>query len=147
MEIPKDPFAMGPLDLTMVPKATREIMFGFLTEDKGDALTPMDIKEQCENLRRLARDIEFTVDQWDRNTDPYFRILGRIERLVRETNSLTGIIRRRARLAAKDRRVERVRAKVTSIKFGTERMPVNSEPKPTYREDSFSQEGTKWRHR
>jgi hypothetical protein len=146
MPVEKDPFEMGPLDLTMIPKATREIMFGFLTDDKGDALTPLDMKEQVENLRRLARDIEWTLSQWDRQ-EPYFRVLGRIEQLIRENNAQTGVIRRRARMAAKDRRLERVQSKVKSINFGQERMPVNSEPKPTFRQDSFSQEGTKWRHR
>lgn len=118
--VEKDPFAMGALDLTMIPKATREIMFGFLTDDKGDALTPLDMKEQVENLRRLARDIEWTLSQWDRQ-EPYFRVLGRIERLIWENNAQTKVIRRRARQAAKDRRQEQLQSRIKSINFGTER--------------------------
>ena len=119
-EVEKDPFEMGTFDLTMIPKATREIMFGFLTEDKGDALTPLDMKEQVESLRRLARDIEWTLSQWDRQ-EPYFRVLGRIERLIWENNAQTKAIRRRSRMAAKDRRQERLQSRIKSIKFGTER--------------------------
>ena len=118
--VEKDPFECGPFDLTMIPKASREIMFGFLTDDKGDALTPLDMKEQVENLRRLARDIEWTLSQWDRQ-EPYFRVLGRIERLIWENNAQTKVIRRRARQAAKDRRQERLKDRVRSINFGVER--------------------------
>ena len=119
--VEKDPFAMGALDLTMIPKPTREITFALLADNKSDALTPRDIEEQFKNLERLIREGRWVISQWDRQADPYFRILGRIENLIREVNRRTKDIRVDAARAARDNRHKATEDRGRSIKFGVER--------------------------
>lgn len=116
-EVEKDPFELNPFELRMVAKPTREITFGLLATDKNQALTPRDIEEQFKNLERFVREGRWVLSQWDRKADPYHRILGRLDSLIREVNRRTKDIRTDAERAARDNR-ER---KPIPMKFGIER--------------------------
>lgn len=123
-KIERDPFDVdNPLDRALLPSATREIMFAFLSRDRTVALTPQDMLEQTRNMRSLCQKIDFLLTGWDPKRVPYWEILSRIDTAIQRHNIHTRGIRERGDQAAEERRLAQVkRRKLAAPRFGVERV-------------------------